>query len=86
MDKNDTEKKAAVDCDATNPLAVRALIGLDETAVKLDVCKKTVTRLIEDGELGPKVKVRGCAKLFVKNVNAYLEKIQMLVERKYQPV
>jgi hypothetical protein len=69
-----------------NPPVGRALIGLDETAVKLDVCKKTVVRLIEDGELGPKVKVRGCAKLFVKNVDAYLEKIQMLAERKYQPV
>ena len=67
-------------------LTERALIGLDETAVKLDVCKKTVSRLIEDGELGPKVKVRSCAKLFVKNVDAYLEKIRMLAERKYQSV
>jgi hypothetical protein len=47
---------------------------------------RCVVRLIDDGELGPKVKVRGCAKLLVKNVNAYLEKIQMLAERKYQPV
>lgn len=77
---------APADCDAANPSAVRALIGLDETAVKLDVCKKTVARLIDDGELGPKVKVRGCAKLFVKNVDAYLERIQTLAERKYQTV
>jgi hypothetical protein len=85
MNQNDPEKNSAVDFDATNPPAMRDLIGLDETAVKLDVCKKTVERLIEDGELGPKVKVRGCAKLFVKNVNAYLDKIKMLAERKYQP-
>jgi len=86
MNQSETAKNAAVDCYATNPPTVRALIGLDETAVKLDVCKKTVTRLIEDGELGPKVKVRGCAKLFVKNVDAYLDRIQMLAERKYQIV
>lgn len=64
----------------------RALISLDETAVRLDVCKKTVSRLIEDGELGPKVKVRGCAKLFVQNVDGYLEKIRALAERKCQTV
>jgi hypothetical protein len=80
MDKNEHAN------EAINPPVEPALIGLDDTAVKLDVCKKTVVRLIEDGELGPKVKVRGCAKLFVKNVNAYLEKIRMLAERKCQPV
>jgi len=86
MNQNIPEINSAVDYDATNPSPGRALIGLDETAVKLDVCKKTVSRLIEDGELGPKVKVRGCAKLFVKNVDAYLDKIQILAERKYQTV
>jgi hypothetical protein len=79
----DTDEQARV---PTNPSGLRALIGLDETAVRLDVCKKTVVRLVEDGELGPKVKVRGCAKLFVKNVDAYLEKIQALAERKFQRV
>jgi hypothetical protein len=64
----------------------RALIGLDETAVKLDVCKKTVLRLIDDKELGPKVKVRGSVKLFIENVDAYLKRIRMLAERKCQPV
>ena len=86
MDKIATETNAVLDCDTTKPPIVRALIGLEETAVKLDVCKKTVERLIDDGELGPKVKVRGSAKLFMKNVDAYLEKIQTLAERKYQTI
>jgi hypothetical protein len=60
----------------------RELIGLRETAVKLDVCEKTVRRMADDGELGPVVKVRGSTKLFVKHVRAYVERLELEAERK----
>jgi hypothetical protein len=60
----------------------RELISLRETAVKLDVCEKTVRRMTDDGELGPVVKVRGSTKLFVKNVRAYVERLELEAERK----
>ena len=58
------------------------LAGLGTVAVMLDVCQKTVRRLIEDGELGPVVKVRGCTKLFMKHVRAYMQRLEMSAERK----
>ena len=48
----------------------------------LDVCEKTVRRMIDDGELGSAVKVRGSTKLFVKNVRAYVERLELEAERK----
>ena len=58
----------------------RELIGLEEVALMLDVCQKTVRRVIEDGELGPVVKVRGSTKLFLKHVRAYVERLEMSAE------
>jgi hypothetical protein len=60
----------------------RELIGLRETAIMLDVCEKTVRRMIDDGELGSAVKVRGSTKLFVKNVRAYVERLELEAEGK----
>jgi prefoldin subunit 5 len=69
---------ATMGSDTKSAPVERELMSIDAAAIKLDVCKKTVGRLIEDGELGPKVKVRSSAKLFVSNVNAYIEKIKKL--------
>lgn len=86
VNQDQTNQFAPVGLPPAAPRVAPDLISLDYTAVKLDVCKKTVSRLVEDGELGPKVKVRGCAKLFVKHVEAYLDRIRVAAERKYQMV
>ena len=39
-------------------------MSLRNTAILPDVCEKTVRRMIDDGELGPVVKIRGSTKLF----------------------
>ena len=57
-------------------------ISLRKTAIRLDVCEKTVRRMIDDGELGPVVKIRGSTKLFSKNVRAYVERLELEAERK----
>ena len=57
-------------------------ISLRKTAMRLDVCEKTVRRMIDDGELGPVVKIRGSTKLFSKNVRAYVERLELEAERK----
>jgi hypothetical protein len=38
--------------------------------------------MIDDGELGPVVKIRGSTKLFSKNVRAYVERLELEAERK----
>ncbi len=58
-------------------------ISLRKTAIRLDVCEKTVRRMIDDGELGPVVKIRGSTKLFSKNVRAYVERLELEAERKH---
>ena len=62
----------------------RVYIGLDETAVMLDVCEKTVRRLSEDNEIGPMVKIRGSTKLIFRHVKAYMERIEAAAQRKFQ--
>ena len=59
----------------------RELIGLRETATMLDVCEKTVRRMIDDGELGPVAKVRGSTKLFLKHLRAYVERLELMAKR-----
>jgi hypothetical protein len=59
-------------------------ISLRKTAICLDVSEKTVRRIIDDGELGPVVKIRGSTKLITKNVRAYEEKVELEAERKPQ--
>jgi DeoR/GlpR family transcriptional regulator of sugar metabolism len=57
-------------------------ISLRKTSIKLDVSEKTVRRLIDDGELGPLVKIRGSSKLVTKHVRAYKERLELEAERK----
>ena len=57
-------------------------MSLRKTAIRLDVCEKTIRRMIDDGELGPVVKIRGSTKLFSKNVRAYVERLELEAERK----
>lgn len=69
-----------VKCDGET--VEREIISRRETALKLDVCEKTVRRMTDDGELGPVVKVCGSTKLLSKNVRAYAERLELAAERK----
>ena len=51
------------------------LISLQHAARILEVSVRTVYRLIDEGEFPKPVKVRGCSRLPLAAVNAYLEKL-----------
>jgi excisionase family DNA binding protein len=55
------------------------LVSLQYAADLLGVCVRTVYRLIDEGELPRPFKVRGCSRLPLAAVNAYLEKLGVAV-------
>lgn len=67
--------------DATEAVRLAAgdrLVGLTEVATFLNVSARSVWRLAASGELAPPVKVGRCARWFVADLNAYLDRIRHL--------
>jgi excisionase family DNA binding protein len=51
------------------------LLGLDEAAERLGVCKRTVQRLIAGGELPEPVKVGRRSLLLASDIQAFLQRL-----------
>jgi excisionase family DNA binding protein len=51
------------------------LLSLQTAANCFGVCVRTVYRLIDEGQLPRPIKIRGCSRLPLSAVNAYLRKI-----------
>lgn len=54
---------------------VERLVSLKTAAESLGVCVRTVYRLIDEGKLPRPVKVRGCSRLPLSAVTAYLRSL-----------
>lgn len=51
------------------------LVSLQSAARCLDVCVRTIYRIIDQGDLPKPIKVRGCSRLPISAINSYLSKL-----------